>query len=282
VKVASFILTALLLVVLNCSIAVAVEVDELMPWLGLGEVELGMSYAEFENARPNAIALKSSQAERFDGSSIEEGPDGAKFIYSFLNGKLASVYWGKMDSADGVQTRKIREMLIKSHGPPMTDHTGQMDPNGNVAKVSREIYRSKNTRSWFVALTSTSRGVEVHAAYEAIYAENGKPMPLTSFEEVVKASANVSPPSNDKSLIVDVLPSVIADSEPPQPAQTPAASASVTPTPKASVPTQASSPTPMEVEEGDADVFNFPILPVAIVAAVIIGAVVFFVRRKSP
>lgn len=229
---AAFVL--LLAVLLPRSLAASVTLDQFWPWVSPHPLELGISFADFRNARPAARDISGKEAnpaESFEGDLIEAMADGSVFVYIFLDGKLATASWGlpaspglsamlagdggsrDMSSLPPSEIAKkllvVRSSLLQTCGEPVFGTSGRINAGGGVARIVWEQYRPRMDHDYVITLKATSEsGIEVEMSKLEDADQRGIKVVPPTYEEVVQSLPASVQSGESTSVLIDLLDEV--------------------------------------------------------------------------
>lgn len=255
-----FILSMFVIVALTSVTGHAVTIEDHLPLLKPNLTELGTGFPEFLKAHPLAKDLSLSERKPgtlFTGMLSEDQSDGSLVLYGFTDNDLASLTWASKATGNLPERLKIiRDEIIKLHGSPgQLEYAARMDSGGSIAKVAREVFRSKLNDKCVICLMATSGGIEVFLTDEGVFEKHGRLNTRQTYEDAVKEVGDPIPSNSNPSAIVDYLVATRADAQQPKSkeAEIPAPKTIETPspvppkvspnrTPSAAMPSELTSP----------------------------------------
>ena len=237
----------LLAIQLSQITGISATLEQFWPWVAPNRLAFGTSYADFSKSHPSAeqfTMYENKPGEPYNGGLLEKLPDGSKFIYNFLNGKLESAAWiYPPNEAAAKMVYTIRDSLSRTCGKPTFGTTGRLKTNGGRVPIVWEQYRPNMDKDYQITLMATSEGgIEVDLYNETEVSKLGiKTIPAT-YEEVEKAVSPMDPPGEQVVPFIDFLAAARADSKPAEdqnpkdPGQEPASNLPGTNDPKPDTP----------------------------------------------
>jgi hypothetical protein len=222
---------------------ISATLEQFWPWIAPKPLAFGTSFADFSKSHPSAAQFtmyENKPGEPYNGGLLEKLPDGSKFIYNFLNGKLESAAWiypPNEGAARMVYT--IRDSLSRTCGKPTFGTTGRLKTHGGRVPIVWEQYRPNMDENYKITLKATSEGgIEVDLFNETEVSKHGiKTVPLPYIEDQ-QAINPEDAPGEQVAPFIDFLAAARAESKQPEdqnpedPSQEPASKLPATNDPK--------------------------------------------------
>lgn len=208
-KTAYILLLALLL---SRSVALSATLEQLWPWVSPHPLALGISFAEFKQARPAAISMDLSgkelkPGEPFEGGLFEKLPDGSIFAYSFFEDKFVAANWGAPTSPENAKLLlAVRKALLETCGEPIYGTTGRIKGRGGIARIVWEQYRPRIDNDYVITLNAASEnGIDVAMVRESDARKRNIKITPPTYEEVVQSLPASVQSGDSASVLVDLL-----------------------------------------------------------------------------
>jgi hypothetical protein len=256
-------------------------------------VKFGMTPDQLTQARPEARKndlIKSPSTGTESVAMVEiarQGKSGTAFWYRFKNGKLGAVSRSistknvPAESAQGSAAQTYNE--LRANFDLLRQEEVLRSTGASTFQLSAQLWedKAKSLNIYFVASSQENTLIifdpETFGSTD-FFVPLDKRKEIDAQEKSVRDMLGESAPTPPP--VIDLLPKVTKEStSTPVPAPEAKSQAAPVPTqqPQSTPPT---TPFPPTVEDKSASP-GFPIMPVAIISAVIVGIVIYLLRRKS-
>lgn len=256
-------------------------------------VAFGMTPDQLAKARPEARKNDLIQSQNTGIESVamveiaRQGNSGTAFWYRFKNGKLGAVSRSvstkklSAESAQGSAVQIYNE--LQSNFDLLRQEEVLRSTGASTFQLSAQLWedKAKELNIYFVA---SSQENTVIIFDPKSFGSTDFFVPVDKLKEIEAQAKSVKDMLGESvptpSPIIDLLPKVVKESA-SAPAPAPVATIQATPVPTQHAQSTAPATPPPKKAEIKAAPSGFPLLPVAIIGVVIVGIVIYILRRKS-
>lgn len=254
-------------------------------------VAFEMTPDQLAQARPEARKNDLIQTQNTGMESMEmveiarQGNSGTAFWYRFKNGKLGAVSRSvstKKLSAESAQSSAVQTYNeLQGNFDLLRQEEVLRSTGASTFQLTAQLWEDK-VKELNIYFVASSQENTVIIFDPKSFGSTDFFVPVDKLKEIEAQAKSVKDMLGESvptpSPIIDLLPKVVKESAPaPGPVATIQATAAPTQQPQSTAP---ATPSPKKAETRSAP-SGFPVLPVAIIGVVIVGIVLFILRRKS-